>query len=235
MRALPRRSQPLLHQRHTVGASNNRLLISSLTQLFDGIGPLVGAATSQLAALEYLGVGGVELLICTNQLDSGDRPTLVAAAKQLHPRMRCLMLIQRPLPSTVLAPLAAGCEGLCSGERLGRGELLEVLQAMEIESIHLDPLIREVLQRRQAGGAGDWISPQQQSLTLREEDLLRGLCNGLNNQTFAPELHLSLNRPVKHSITGLLSKFDANDRTQLVLLAFQRGLMVPPQPSQSRT
>ena len=211
-------------------ASSNRLLISSLTQLFDGIGPLVGAATSQDAALECLGVGGVELLICTDQLDTGDGPALVAAAKQRHPRTRCLMLIQRPLLSTVLAALAAGCEGLCSGERLGRGGLLEVLQAMEIEGIHLDPVISGVLQRSQAGRTGDWVSPQELQLSLREEDLLRSLCNGLNNQAIAAELHLSINT-VKHGITSLLRKFDANDRTQLVLLAFQRGLMDPPQPS----
>ena len=211
-------------------ASSNRLLISSLTQLFDGIGPLVGAATSQDAALECLGVGGVELLICTDQLDTGDGPALVAAAKQRHPRTRCLMLIQRPLLSTVLAALAAGCEGLCSGERLGRGGLLEVLQAMEIEGIHLDPVISGVLQRSQAGRTGDWVSPQELQLSLREEDLLRTLCNGLNNQAIAAELHLSINT-VKHGITSLLRKFDANDRTQLVLLAFQRGLMDPPQPS----
>ena len=230
IRAIPGRSQPLLHQRRTVVASSNRLLISSLTQLFDGIGPLVGAATSQTAALECLGVGGVELLICTDQLDSGDGPALVAAAKQRHPRTRCLMLIQRPLLSTVLAALAAGCEGLCSGERLGRGGLLEVLQAMEIEGIHLDPVISGVLQRSQAGRTGDWVSPQELQLSLREEDLLRSLCNGLNNQAIATELHLSINT-VKHGITSLLRKFDANDRTQLVLLAFQRGLMDPPQPS----
>ena len=211
-------------------ASSNRLLISSLTQLFDGIGPLVGAATSQDAALECLGVGGVELLICTDQLDSGDGPALVAAAKQQYPGLGCLMLIQRPLLSTILAALAAGCEGLCSGERLGRGGLLEVLRAMEIEGIHFDPLIRGVLQRSQVGRTGDWISPQEPQLSLREEDLLRSLCNGLNNQAIAAELHLSINT-VKHGITGLLRKFDANDRTQLVLMAFQRGLMDPPQPS----
>ena len=222
IRAIPGRSQPLLHQRRTVVISSNRL--------FDGIGPLVGAATSQDAALECLGVGGVELLICTDQLDSGDGPALVAAAKQQYPGLRCLMLIQRPLLSTILAALAAGCEGLCSGERLGRGGLLEVLRAMEIEGIHFDPLISGVLQRSQAGRTGDWVSPQEPSLSQREEDLLRSLCNGLNNQAIAAELHLSINT-VKHGITGLLRKFDANDRTQLVLMAFQRGLMDPPQPS----
>jgi len=108
IRAIPGRSQPLLHQRRTVVASSNRLLISSLTQLFDGIGPLVGAASSQNATLECLRIGGVELLICTDHLDGGDGPALVAAAKRRHPGLRCLMLIQRPLRCTVLAALAAG-------------------------------------------------------------------------------------------------------------------------------
>ena len=170
------------------------------------------------------------LLICTDQLDSGDGPALVAAAKQQFPGLRCLMLIQRPLLSTILAALAAGCEGLCSGEQLGRRGLPKVLRAMEIEGIHFDPLISGVLQRSQAGRTGDWVSPQEPSLSKREEDLLRSLWNGLNNQAIAAELHLSINT-VKHGITGLLRKFDANDRTQLVLMAFQRGLMNPPQPS----
>ena len=59
--------------------------------------------------------------------------------------------------------------------------------------------------------------------------MLRCLCKGLNNQAIAAELHLSINT-VKHGITGLLRKFDAGDRTQLVLLAFQQGLMDPPRP-----
>ena len=102
--------------------------------------------------------------------------------------------------------------------------------APRAEGIHLDPVISGVLQRSQAGRTGDWVSPQELQLSLREEDLLRTLCNGLNNQAIATELHLSINT-VKHGITSLLRKFDANDRTQLVLLAFQRGLMDPPQPS----
>ena len=222
IRDIPRRSQPLLHQRRSVVASSNQLLISSLTQLFDGVGPLVGAATSQTAALECLRAGGVDLLICTDQLDSGDGPALVAAAKQQHPGLHCLMLIQRPLLSTILAALAAGCEGLCSGERLGRGGLLEVLRAMEIEGIHLDPLISGVLQRSQAGRTGDWVSPQEPQLSLREEDLLRSLCNGLNNQAIAAELHLSINT-VKHGITGLLRKFDAATAPNWCCSLFNRG------------
>ena len=76
---------------------------------------------------------------------------LVGAAKQQHPRLQCLLLIHRPLLSTILSALAAGCEGLCGDEPLGRVGLLEVLLPMEIEGIHLDPLISGMLQRIQKG------------------------------------------------------------------------------------
>ena len=230
MRELPQRNRPLLEGRRLVVASADRVLVSGLLHSLDGIGSIVGAASTEAEALACLSNTAADLLICSDRLERGSGPSLVAAAKARQPSLRCLMLIQRPLLSTILAALAAGCEGLCSGERLGRGGLLEVLQAMEIEGIHLDPVISGVLQRSQAGRTGDWVSPQELQLSLREEDLLRTLCNGLNNQAIATELHLSINT-VKHGITSLLRKFDANDRTQLVLLAFQRGLMDPPQPS----
>ena len=226
MREIPRRSQPLLRQRRTVVASSNRLLISGLTQVFEGVGPLLGAATSQTAALECLRSDGVELLICTDQLDSGDGPTLVATAKKHHPRLRCLMLIQCPLRSTIRAAMAAGCDGLCSQARLGRGGLLAVLQAMESEGSHLDPVISAVLQGRPVTDAA---GVPAEGLTRRDESLLHRVCQGLSNQAIATDLHLSIHT-VKHGITALLRKFEVHDRTQLVLLAFERGLVDPPLP-----
>lgn len=226
MRALPQRCRPLLQRRRSVIASSDRMLISAIAQLFDGVGPLVGAATSEAAALQCLCSGGIELLVCTDQLDQGSGPALVAAAKQRHPSIRCLMLIQRPLRSTIEAALQAGCDGLCSPERLGRGGLLSVLEAMGSDGSHLDRGISALLQR------GDHCvrTAQPPRLTLREETLLKGLCRGLSNQDIAAELHLSINT-VKHGVTALLRKFDARDRSQVILAAFELGLMSPPFPT----
>ena len=80
MRSIPQRCRPLLHRRRSVIASSDRMLISAIAQLFDGVGPLVGAATSEAAALQCLCSGGIELLVCTDQLDQGSSPALVAAA-----------------------------------------------------------------------------------------------------------------------------------------------------------
>ena len=67
--------------------------------------------------------------------------SLVGAAKAQQPSLRCLMLIQRPLLSTIHAAAKAQCEGLCSHERIGNGGLLSVLRAMESDGSHMDSVL----------------------------------------------------------------------------------------------
>ena len=227
MRELPQKVSPLLQGRRTVVASADRVLITALVHSFKDVGPIVGAATSQSEALSCLAANQANLLICSDLLDRGDGPALVAAAKQQQPSLRCLMLIQRPLLSTIEAAVAAGCEGLCSRDRVGNGAVLNMLQAMESDGSHMDPVISGVVQHRHR--RADPASALTDVLNLREEDVLRGLCRGLTNEEIADQLHLSLNT-VKHRITALLSKLNARDRTQAVLIAFRQGLVDPPTP-----
>ena len=116
MRETLRRSRSELKRRRTLIASADRVLITSLVGLFDGIGPLLGACTSEADTLTCLERSAVDLLICTDLLESGDGPSLVHHARALRPELICLMLIQRPLRSTIEAATAAGCQGLCSRE-----------------------------------------------------------------------------------------------------------------------
>jgi DNA-binding NarL/FixJ family response regulator len=154
---------------------------------------------------------------------------LVAAAKAQHPQLRCLMLIQRPLLSTIDAAIASGCEGLCSRERLGDGGVLSVLQAMDSDGIHMDPTITGVCQQSRRRPILDGPPLLSDVLSLREEDVLRGLCRGLSNQEIADQLHLAIDT-IKHAVTSLLRKLEARDRTQAVLIAFQHNLVDPPAP-----
>ena len=78
-------------------------------------------------------------------------------------------------------------------------------------------------------GSGKIDHPLSDVLSLREEDVLRGLCKGLSNQQIADQLHLSI-ETTKHYVTALLRKLDAKSRTQAVLIAFQRNLVDPPLP-----
>jgi len=65
-----------------------------------------------------------------------------------------------------------------------------------------------------------------QGLTSRELDVLRLIAGGLTNQEIAEQLFIS---PLtcKSHVSRILYKLGARDRTQLVLLAYESGLVVP--------
>ena len=69
-----------------------------------------------------------------------------------------------------------------------------------------------------------------QDLTMREEDVLRGLCRGMTNQEIADALVVSIDT-VKSHVGSLLRKLPARDRTMAVVTAFREGLVqVPTRP-----
>ena len=222
-------ARPILQRRRTLIATADRVLITGVVSVFGDIGPLVGAATSEADALSCLRGGAVDLLICTDMLDSGSGPSLVEQAKALRPALICLMLIQRPLRSTIEAAIKAGCNGLCSRERVGNGHLLRTIQAIESDGMVVDPTIAGVLQHSRLQRRSRPDKPSDQ-LSVREEDVMRGICRGLTNQEIADQLHLSMDR-VKHLVSGLLIKLGARDRTQALLIALRNDLVdLPAQP-----
>ena len=63
--------RPLLQERRTVVASADRVLITGLVHVFKGVGPLVGATTTEAEALSCLRQNAADLLVCSDQLDAG--------------------------------------------------------------------------------------------------------------------------------------------------------------------
>jgi DNA-binding NarL/FixJ family response regulator len=70
--------------------------------------------------------------------------------------------------------------------------------------------------------------PLPSSLTAREVEILRLIAAGLTNTEIAERLFIS---PLtcKSHVSRILMKLDARDRTQLVVLAYESGLVVPGQ------
>ena len=63
-------------------------------------------------------------------------------------------------------------------------------------------------------------------ITDRERDVLTLIGRGLSNTEIAADLTLSI-ATVKTYVTRLLTKLDARDRVQLVIIAYDAGLVAP--------
>ena len=63
-------------------------------------------------------------------------------------------------------------------------------------------------------------------LTPRETEVLAAVARGLSNTEIASALFMS-HATVKTHVSRLLTKLDARDRAQLVMLAYEAGLVVP--------
>ncbi|MFF0447171.1 response regulator [Streptomyces sp. NPDC004609] len=64
-------------------------------------------------------------------------------------------------------------------------------------------------------------------ITEREREVLTLVGSGLSNTEIAERLHISV-ATAKTYLTRLLAKLDARDRVQLVIIAYESGLVAPP-------
>lgn len=65
-----------------------------------------------------------------------------------------------------------------------------------------------------------------EGLTPRETEVLRLVAEGLSNSEIAEQLVISI-KTVKTHMGSLLAKLGARDRSQLVIAAYQAGLIAP--------
>jgi DNA-binding NarL/FixJ family response regulator len=77
--------------------------------------------------------------------------------------------------------------------------------------------------RRPIAAAPD---PRLDQLTGREREVLLAVARGLSNAELAEELFMS-HATAKTHVSHLLSKFAARDRAQLVVAAYETGLITP--------
>jgi two-component system NarL family response regulator len=95
-----------------------------------------------------------------------------------------------------------------------RAELLEAIRAVARGQKRIPSEVAARLAERIGGPA----------LTEREVDVLRLMAGGRSNKVIGAELHIS-EGTVKFHVNNILGKLGAEDRTQAVTLALQRGII----------
>ncbi len=139
---------------------------------------------------------------------------------------RVLILTTFDLDQYVYEALRAGASGFLLKDTPPQ-QLLDAIRIVAAGDALIAPsitrrLIGEFAARPDPGDAGGVL----ESLTDRERDILAEVGKGLSNAEIAEQLYISPLTAKTH-VSRILSKLDARDRAQLVVIAYETGLVAP--------
>lgn len=157
---------------------------------------------------------------------SGIEATQRIVGSQDTAMTRVLILTTFDLDEYVYAALRAGASGFLLKDRPPE-EVLEAIQVVAGGDALLSPsitrrLIEEFVQRPARPKLADSLG----LLTAREREVVSQVAGGLSNSEIAEVLYVSP-ATVKTHVARAMMKLNAHDRAQLVMLAYESGLVTP--------
>jgi DNA-binding NarL/FixJ family response regulator len=156
-------------------------------------------------------------------LDDGPPPRQAAKA-ELRPRI--LVVTTFDEDEHVFEALRAGASGFVLKDTPPE-KLLEAIRVVATGDALLTPsvtrrLIAEFTRRPRSLPPAEGMAA---GLTEREHEVLQQVAAGLSNAEIAANLHLSV-ATVKTHVSSLLSKLNGRDRAQLVVIAYETGVVI---------
>lgn len=141
-------------------------------------------------------------------------------------RTRVLILTTFEADEYVFEALRAGASGFLVKDT-EPADLLAAIRVVARGDALLSPSVTRRLIADIAGRPGRPAAANQlDTLTEREREVLALVATGLTNDEIAERLHLSPLTAKTH-VSRILTKLDARDRVQLVVIAYETGLVSP--------
>jgi DNA-binding NarL/FixJ family response regulator len=144
--------------------------------------------------------------------------------REVAPATRVLVLTSFADDDTVLPALRAGAAGYLLKD-VQPPELVGAIRTVHAGEALLAPAVATMLVEQLAAEDGDGAAERDDHLTPREREVLALVGQGLSNAEIAERLVLSPLTAKTH-VARLFTKLTARDRAQLVVLAYETGLVV---------
>jgi DNA-binding NarL/FixJ family response regulator len=145
-----------------------------------------------------------------------DGAEATAQIRAQHPKTTVLVLTTYESNSDILRAIEAGATGYLLKDT-PRGELFAAIRTVAQGKSVLAPAVAmRLLRQRQV--------PTEESLSVRELEVLTQVARGASNKEIARTLHLS-EATVKTHLIHIFGKLGVADRTAAVTVALERGLL----------
>lgn len=185
---------------------------------------IVGEAADGTEAIALAARGDIDVLLMDVRMPGLDGIAATERISATPSPPKVLVLTTFDLDEYAYAALRAGASGFLLKDARP-AELVAAIRAVHAGDAALAPTVTRRMLEQFASSAP---SPRDDSaldvLTPREREFLVAIAEGLTNDELAARFVLS-ESTVKTHVGRLLRKLDARDRVQLVILAYELGLV----------
>ncbi|MDR3053014.1 MAG: response regulator transcription factor [Coriobacteriales bacterium] len=199
-----------------------RLLLSSYENI-----KVVGEASNGFEAHEAARTARPDVLLMDIRMPlcDGIQATRAILADPLCSQMRIIILTTFDLDEYVYNALKAGASGFLLKD-IDPDDLLHAIEAVSQGDALIAPSITRRLIRDfvKVGPETAVDAKRLEALTEREREVLAYVAQGLTNTQIADVLVISP-ATVKTHVARIMTKLDAHDRAQLVIVAYETGLV----------
>ena len=198
----------------------------------DGL-DVVGEAGDGEAALTQVAALDPDVVLMDVRMPGMNGIEATARIVAEHPRSRVLILTTFDLDEYAFEGLRAGASGFLLKDA-PPAELVQAIRSVASGDAVVSPRITRRMLDLFADRMPETASPPEQprvdprleSLTPREEEVLRAVAEGLSNLEIAERLVVS-ETTVKTHVGRVLAKLGVRDRVQAVVWAYETGLVRP--------
>ncbi|MEU3219790.1 response regulator transcription factor [Streptomyces sp. NPDC006971] len=208
------------------------LLRESLAAVIDSDRRLrvVGQASDGREALEVIGATTPDVVLMDvrmPRMDGLEATRRICSDPGLE-HTRVIVLSMFALDEYVHQALRNGASGFLLKDARPADLMDAIKRTHNAESLFAPSILTRLVENylNAASGQPTTRKLEEYRLTERETEVLALVARGLSNDEIAAHLHLAV-KTVKHHISHLLSKTSARDRAQLVITAYDTGLVQP--------
>ena len=185
---------------------------------------IVGTAADGAEALELAETRQPDVVLMDLRMPVMDGFTATEELLRRLPAVRVLVLTTMETEEAVDSALLAGASGFLL-KSSPRERLWDGIRAVADGDPLLEPsVLRRLIEAHLAARSDGRPAPAPLDLTERQRDLVRLVARGMSNSEIAQSLHLA-ETTVKGYVSDILVKHGLRDRTQLVVLAYESGLV----------
>jgi two-component system, NarL family, response regulator LiaR len=181
---------------------------------------VVGEASNGIEALRFITEMTVDVLLLDLEMPQMDGLETLRKLREVHPDVNVLVFTAYDTDERIVGAVKAGAKGyLLKGAP--REDIFNAIRVVSQGGSLLQPIIASKLMQHISHKETD---KQVETLTEREMEVLRLLADGNANKEIAASLFIT-ERTVKFHVSSILGKLGADNRTEVVRIAAQRGLV----------